>query len=411
MLSGVEDGAPAIWVQTYGRTGGANDPNERGGAYLVIADELAPILGDSVEPTVRYFEDYGSSWVSAALLTTDPDGPEHAVDFYSMGDGRSWPDGHYLFDREPPDETPLTDADIVITGSSPIVHFDDIDSDGLSDALATPTPGAVSLLLSPFSSWVDASTDGDAILQYEQGGTCGVPWNLEDVDGDGYADALMHCSFDSVETVGVLLGPLVERDGLDDPDIRFAAPDATSRLALNWTVGGAGTLDMLGISPAGDLTGDGSPDIAVNSSLDNDQPGPVYILDSFEPGVWPIDAASAKLMPPEAYDGEVGLLGVTLVADLDGDAQDDIVVDVGANSDAPRDRFYVVPGPVAGDVVLDDVPVQVLMEGADDRNDSRGAWTVLDIDGDGRDELAIQATEGYTSEPAVVYLFHGCEAW
>ncbi len=99
--------------------------------------------------------------------------------------------------------------------------------------------------------------------------------------------------------------------------------------------------------------------------------------------------------------------------DLDGDGQTDVVVDAPFRTTGGEKQagiVYVQPGPVTADTLLDDAPMSI--KGTAERDYAGRLLTILpDVDGDGRDELAVSAPgcDIYTQpcSAGAVFVFFG----
>jgi len=259
------------------------------------------------------------------------------------------------------------------------------------------------------ADWKLLGEDTSAAIQYAVGA-------LGDYDFDGRDDLV----------VGAPRSDVVYENGGAVYLVRGGLPPGEYALgeAADHTLFGEFSLAEVGrsVSGAGDVNGDGHPDLLVGSWEQETQDGgeiyedagAVYLvygpLDQLEREV-SLDAADAKLLgyQTELWAGRpVGPAG-----DIDADGFDDFVLGGGlvnpATNDITDSRAFVVMGPVAeGTWWLDEAPGIGIF-----REERRGDWGgsyiagLGDINGDGHDDLAIGASNESTraDEAGAVYLF------
>lgn len=135
------------------------------------------------------------------------------------------------------------------------------------------------------------------------------------------------------------------------------------------------------VACAGDLDGDGYPELAVSAVRAADAPGRVYVVPG---GPTPADGPYAVLAVAASASFGWSLAGG---GDLNGDGYGDLVV--GQPAYMGVGAFHVYLGGRAG------VPaVPSMMGSVSGRDDSRSGWAVAfvgDLDGDGRSDLAASA--------------------
>lgn len=223
-----------------------------------------------------------------------------------------------------------------------------------------------------------------------------VPWTVasDDLDGDGVADLVVGIG-DGRGAMHVLWGPVTADVQLDLP--RNAPRDHVGR----------------DVAVAGDLDGDGLPDVLVGAPGTNDNAGRVEVWvgsDPSEPwlrvdGVAPADGLGARVAP---------------AGDLDGDGLAELVVgapEATLSSEQPRaGAVYLFYAPQAGRVSAADADFLVRGRDASDRAGA-GLMGGADLDGDGFDDLLLGA--GFGWDPATdqatatsgIYVFRGAPGW
>lgn len=226
-----------------------------------------------------------------------------------------------------------------------------------------------------------------------------------DIDGDGLADLLVAAprtnlgsgpQGDHVGRVFVVFGAEPPVD-VDLADLLDASTSPTRGQAFTGEFMGdhAGTA----IAGAGDLDGDGRPDLVVGAPLwgpGEARPGRVYVIFSRpEVGSWRFDQmlASGHAIAIEGTgDAQLGRV-VAGVGDLDGDGDRELAIGSPIH-DGGRGRVWIVDGPVTAGTLEDGIAAgRVHVLDGDAIGDAFGTAIAAldDIDGDGRDDLAIGA--------------------
>ncbi|MFN7145380.1 MAG: MopE-related protein, partial [Myxococcota bacterium] len=377
------------------------------------------------------------------------------------------------------DAVALADADLVVSGTFAegtagysVAGGGDVDGDGLDDVLVgmpgdgtvAEEAGAVALVRGGASGTVLTSA-ADATLQgeaFEDG--AGYAVALGDIDGDGFAEALVGAYQNSAggrDAGGAYLvyGPFTGTIGLADADLFLsgaAAGDAAGRgVALPGDVDGDGIGDLLvgapsadragrssgsaflvlggatgslslslaeaeisgnagsdtlgtAFSPAGDTDGDGFADvwIGVENADDNGAgSGTVHLLRGPISGAAEVgDLSDAQLLGGAVDDGAGA--SVANAGDIDGDGHDDVLV--GAPDAGDGGAAYLVLGPFDGRAVLTDA--DTVFTGASGDYAGYAVTGPGDIDGDGARDLVIGgygSTIGGGANAGAAWLFSG----
>jgi len=293
------------------------------------------------------------------------------------------------------------------------LHFlGDMDGDGLED-FATGAPkqddaagdagtvyvltgaltGTVTLSDLTATAWSDANTD-------KAGEALGAPG---DVDGDGFADLLIGAKKDDqygsdAGLAWLVLGPA----SVGTADLAAAAA------SFHGPAGGEAGYSVAG---AGDQDGDGLADVLVGAH-ETDAPvsnaGSAYVvLDPANAGALLLDDA---VVLEGVGNGDKAGSAVAGGSDLDGDGWDDLLVGAReeSTSGSKAGAFYLLRGPVSGDLSLSDADEIVYGPQADARLGE--SFTMAgDVDGDGYADFAVGAPEDDENgdKTGTVYLFAG----
>ncbi|MFH1467059.1 MAG: MopE-related protein [Pseudomonadota bacterium] len=286
-----------------------------GGGSLALAD--AAFLGTTGD----------EAGIAVALADADGDG------LHDLLVGTRGGDMAGLFYAPVGGTTDLASADARLLGASgdrtgeAVAGAGDVDGDGLDDLLigarysngtAGSQCGRAWLVLGPPSGDVDLTTAADAALTglaaYDNAGLSVA--GPGDVDGDGYADLLVGAPYD--DTAGIdagaaylVSGPVTGTVSLSTAVAIFTGESAGAQ------AGGT-------VAGAGDVDGDGRPDLLVaarSERCDGDCDGAVYLWLGPVGGTFGGDSAEFTWL------SESGAAGRSLASgDIDGDGLSDLLI-------------------------------------------------------------------------------------
>jgi hypothetical protein len=151
--------------------------------------------------------------------------------------------------------------------------------------------------------------------------------------------------------------------------------------------------------PAGDLDGDGVPDLWVTSPYVGQGAGAAYLVPGTVRGVGAVEDSAVAILTGEAPNDTLGMRIVDL-GDADGDGRDDVAVGAEGADRGGEDAGaeYVVTGELSGVRSVADADAILVGEAPGDR---AGASTspLVDLDGDGLVELGVNARGESTGAP------------
>lgn len=279
----------------------------------------------------------------------------------------------------------LAQADAVIYGEADhdylgqhLAPAGDLDGDGVPDLLASgyATPAYV------FSGTSRGElTPADAFASIE-GWSLGV--GVGDMTGDGAGDYVARARHPDWTGGAVYL--------LEGPLSGHSIVDQVAHSA--WVPSRDGDIPGTAFAAAGDVSGDGRPDVLVAEDGYDNLRGAVYVVTEPSAGTLPLLDVEARLLG--STQGESAGFGLGGGADLDGDGYDDVAIGgiTCAASDGwcvPHDVVAsVVYGPVSGDVDLGtEADARIRCADVSMCHNGNPIAAPGDMDGDGASELAI----------------------
>lgn len=363
-----------------------------------LDEELPPELGEGefslAEADAKLVGQRGTHFGSSLDGGGDVDGDgfdDFVVGAPEDGEGGAYSGAVFLFTARVEGLVEMPDAAAKLVGVAPedeagwgVAIAGDTDGDGLSDVLVgAPGAEAAYLVLGGVQGTVSLA-DAHAILSADAGLDGVTVATPGDIDGDGLDDLLLGAIYGSMQLDTFLVsGQVSGTVEIADAQARFES-------------GTSGYYTPDTVSPAGDLDGDGHPDLLIGAPGKNIaylMYGPFsgdYNLATGADTTWNCSWISSRLGTAAA-----------VAPDLDGDGVDDLVMatpgysyDVdptGAAALVLSACFETECAPPTGD--LDVAELDTVYTGGASTDLAGYSLAVGDFDGDGETDLALGAPE------------------
>lgn len=295
-------------------------------------------------------------------------------------------------------------ARTAIVGAYAGYRFDtlgDLDGDGLDELGATYIHGDSPELSSEYcvlrSPLPSGELDAPCDIRFTEAAVGEGPGYAasggRDVNGDGLADLVLGSPFADAETgrVGVFFGP-------------FGADVSTGDASITFT--GSVGAQVGGSLSVGDLNADGTLDIAIGASTDEEGghfAGKVGVFVAPAPGTHVLDDAPIVIVA-EAANFFVGHT-VAIDGDIDGSGAADLVLGWGADVG----RVFLWLDPLPGRYTTAEADAVLVGRGSD-----AAGWIIdahADVDGDGAEDLVVGAPNysGAEAGAGAVVVIHAAE--
>ncbi len=379
---------------------GDDEAGGTSGAAQLIYGPVTGTLALTDSSVIRLLGDNSSDetgWSVAGVGDLDDDGWDDFAVGAPNSDGDDYRAGQVYIQYGPVgSNTDLgTSADVTLQGSdvydnagASLAGLGDVDGDGYDDmAVGGPglegsgVNGSVWVVLgTPSSGENRLNNEAEAHItgQSTDDRTGAVVAAAGDVNGDGYQDMWVTApNEDEAATdagaAWLLLGPISGETSIES--------------AAETKLSGIGDDDRAGTAlAAGDLNGDGSPDVVISAPgvdyADTDT-GSVYVVLSPSSGTHLLSGADAIFSGENASDGAAASLAI---GDLDADGNDDLAIGVPNTDDTGSDSgsVYLVYGPLSGEAQLNYADLEI----QGNEGDLLGTSLALgDSDGDGYYDL------------------------
>jgi hypothetical protein len=210
-------------------------------------------------------------------------------------------------------------------------------------------------------------------------------------------------------SVHVHFGPVVDEDDWRDGDVVVFPEDGAECLAENVGRNQENLAGNVRLAAVGDVSGDGSPDLAVGSgcSMGISDGATTWVIDRFDAGTWGTTSFESRITSDPWSGDELASFPLP-AGDVNGDGTADVLIEDVIGGDT-RTHAHVVTGPISGTVRA---PYETTSAQFDFDDWMTNFWSpVGDVDGDGLSDLALTHSVTNLPVPSMVYLFPGCEDW
>ncbi len=296
-----------------------------------------------------------------------------------------------------------------IVNASAVAGAGDVDGDGRADILLGRTSeyhgnptyldgGSVYLYTEPSTESQLTYKSTAHLANYRYGGFLGSSVSgAGDLNGDGLADIIMSAPGWPGRTF-VLWGPVIGTHAVGE------RADAT--------LTGEETGDYAGcdVSGAGDVNGDGTPDLLIGAPRESTggiNAGAAYLVTGKVEGMVSLALAIAKLVGENAGDYAGGV--VSDAGDVDGDGLDDVLVGGRVNQVDGYDAAaaHLLYGPLAGVIDLSEAEAKFVGEAGMNADVSLAG--LGDINNDSYDDFVIGVSYhgSELGHPGAAFLFYG----
>jgi len=370
-------------------------------AAVLIGEEADSLLGGAIATVGDLNGDGANDLVVSALFATTDSETGGAA---------------YVVLGPITDSLNMADADARIGGTSNGMHLgyaiastDDQDGDDLPDLILTSplhelAAGRVSIVAGSSSG---SQTLEEAELQYMAGSATGDTLGAAvlhiDLNGDGVGEVLIGAPGRAplgTSQTGAIYGT--------------SLPLPSDPADSDWILSGLEDGDLLGatILSAGDVDGDGRPDLLISAEGSGEGAGAAYLF--LTPPTEAEDASLADTTFMGATDSDALGAVMTVAGDLDGDGTIDLAMGAPAHTSdetlrSHAGRIYIFSSHLRG-VVEAEADAEALIDGeATDDEAGTSITTLGDVNDDGNDDLLIGAPYHDTAGPnaGTVFLLTG----
>jgi len=286
----------------------------------------------------------------------------------------------------------------------------DVNGDGYADVLVgahnySSERGRVYIFHSAGSNGVasrdlDSGGTASTTITGETGASLfGISSTLADVNGDGYADAIVGANeYDEGTNTNEGRAYVFNSSGSSGVTITSAASASTI------ITGTAGSGLGSGVA-AGDINGDGYADVVVGATLNFTDNGKIFIFHSSSSGISNKDLGGGDTATTEITGESSSLLGWFLsVGDINGDGYADLVAG-GWMYSSEKGRAYIFHSSSSGISITSAASATTVITGGATGDGFGTSVAVGDVNGDGYKDVIVGAAY-YSSNRGRAYIFH-----